>query len=167
MAHAGAGVALADGDAFGPLTAIATPGHAPDHLAFVAGGACFTGDAVLGEGSVFVAPDPGALTRLPRRPAAAARARRSTSSAPATGRRSPTRRPSSTPTSRTASTASAGSSPRSTTGCARSTRCSTASGPTCPPALRPAAAVTLAAHLDKLAEEGRLPAGVERPALGR
>jgi glyoxylase-like metal-dependent hydrolase (beta-lactamase superfamily II) len=32
-----------------------------------------------------------------------------------------------------------------------------------PPALRLAAAATLAAHLDKLAEEGRLPAGVERP----
>jgi hypothetical protein len=32
-----------------------------------------------------------------------------------------------------------------------------------PEALRPAAAVTLAAHLDKLAEEGRLPEGVERP----
>jgi hypothetical protein len=29
--------------------------------------------------------------------------------------------------------------------------------------LRPAAAVTLAAHLDKLEEEGRLPEGVERP----
>jgi glyoxylase-like metal-dependent hydrolase (beta-lactamase superfamily II) len=52
---------LRDGDRFGPLTAIATPGHAPDHLAFVAAGACFTGDAVLGEGSVFVAPDPGAM----------------------------------------------------------------------------------------------------------
>jgi beta-lactamase-like protein len=32
-----------------------------------------------------------------------------------------------------------------------------------PAVLRPAAAVTLAAHLDKLEEEGRLPAGVERP----
>ena len=32
-----------------------------------------------------------------------------------------------------------------------------------PAALRPAAAVTLAAHLDKLEEEGRLPDGVERP----
>ena len=32
-----------------------------------------------------------------------------------------------------------------------------------PQALRPAAAVTLAAHLDKLAEEDRLPDGVERP----
>jgi glyoxylase-like metal-dependent hydrolase (beta-lactamase superfamily II) len=48
-------VTLADGDTFGPLRAVAIPGHADDHLAFVAGGACFTGDAVLGTGSVFVA----------------------------------------------------------------------------------------------------------------
>jgi hypothetical protein len=34
-----------------------------------------------------------------------------------------------------------------------------------PPPLRPAAAVTLAAHLDKLVAEGRLPDGVERPSL--
>lgn len=34
-----------------------------------------------------------------------------------------------------------------------------------PPELRPVAAVTLAAHLDKLADEGRLPDGVTRPAL--
>ena len=45
---------LADGDAFGPLRALAIPGHADDHLVFVAGAAAFTGDAVLGEGSVFV-----------------------------------------------------------------------------------------------------------------
>jgi glyoxylase-like metal-dependent hydrolase (beta-lactamase superfamily II) len=32
-----------------------------------------------------------------------------------------------------------------------------------PAPLRPAAAVTLAAHLDKLADEGRLPDGVSRP----
>jgi glyoxylase-like metal-dependent hydrolase (beta-lactamase superfamily II) len=47
-------VVLADGDAFGPLRALAVPGHADDHLVFVAGGAAFTGDAVLGAGSVFV-----------------------------------------------------------------------------------------------------------------
>jgi glyoxylase-like metal-dependent hydrolase (beta-lactamase superfamily II) len=57
----GADVVLADGDLFGPLRAFATPGHATDHLAFVAGAACFTGDAVLGEGSVFVEGAPGAL----------------------------------------------------------------------------------------------------------
>ena len=56
-----ADVRLADGDAFGPLRVVATPGHATDHLAFVTGAACFTGDAVLAESSVFVAPDPGAL----------------------------------------------------------------------------------------------------------
>lgn len=54
-------VVLADGDGFGPLRAIATPGHAPDHLAFIAGSVGFTGDAVLGHGSVFIAPDPGAM----------------------------------------------------------------------------------------------------------
>ena len=54
-------VTLADGDGFGPLEAIATPGHSTDHLAFLAGRAALTGDAVLGEGSVFVAPEPGAL----------------------------------------------------------------------------------------------------------
>jgi hypothetical protein len=34
-----------------------------------------------------------------------------------------------------------------------------------PAALRPAAEATLAAHLDKLADEGRLPDGVERPEI--
>jgi glyoxylase-like metal-dependent hydrolase (beta-lactamase superfamily II) len=52
---------LRDGDAFGPFTAYHVPGHAPDHLVFVADGAAFTGDAVLGEGSVFIAPGGGGL----------------------------------------------------------------------------------------------------------
>jgi glyoxylase-like metal-dependent hydrolase (beta-lactamase superfamily II) len=51
-----------DGARIGPFEAIYTPGHAPDHFAFIAGSICFTGDAVLGEGSVFIAPDAGALT---------------------------------------------------------------------------------------------------------
>ena len=54
-------VTLGDGEAFGPLTAVPTPGHSPDHLALVAGPVCFTGDAVLGTGSVFVSPGPGSL----------------------------------------------------------------------------------------------------------
>jgi hypothetical protein len=34
-----------------------------------------------------------------------------------------------------------------------------------PPELRPAAAITLRAHLDKLRDEGRLPEGVELPEV--
>jgi glyoxylase-like metal-dependent hydrolase (beta-lactamase superfamily II) len=56
-----ADVALAGGIRIGPLEAVATPGHAADHFAFVGAGACFTGDAVLGAGSVFVSPEPGAM----------------------------------------------------------------------------------------------------------
>jgi glyoxylase-like metal-dependent hydrolase (beta-lactamase superfamily II) len=52
---------LGDGDSFGPLRALATPGHSTDHLAFVHARVGFVGDAVLGAGSVFIAPDPGAL----------------------------------------------------------------------------------------------------------
>jgi glyoxylase-like metal-dependent hydrolase (beta-lactamase superfamily II) len=44
----------ADGDVAGPLRVLALPGHSDDHLAFVAGDVAFTGDAVLGEGSAFV-----------------------------------------------------------------------------------------------------------------
>ena len=45
---------LADGDTVGPFDVLHVPGHADDHLVFVAGRHAFTGDAVLGEGSVFV-----------------------------------------------------------------------------------------------------------------
>ncbi len=61
-APVGAMPGLADGDSFGPFTALHVPGHAADHLVFVAGRVAFTGDAVLGEGSVFIAPDGGSLT---------------------------------------------------------------------------------------------------------
>jgi glyoxylase-like metal-dependent hydrolase (beta-lactamase superfamily II) len=46
-----------DGDVCGPLRVLALPGHSDDHLAFVAGPVAFVGDAVLGEGSVFVSAD--------------------------------------------------------------------------------------------------------------
>ena len=66
---------LADGDRAGPLEALATPGHAPDHLTYLFADLAFTGDAVLGEGSVFVAPDPGALAGYLDGAGAPARAR--------------------------------------------------------------------------------------------
>jgi glyoxylase-like metal-dependent hydrolase (beta-lactamase superfamily II) len=53
----GAMPGLRDGDSFGPLLALHVPGHAADHLVFVADRSAFTGDAVLGEGSVFVSGD--------------------------------------------------------------------------------------------------------------
>ena len=52
---------LGDGGEFGPFVALHVPGHALDHLVFVAAGAAFTGDAVLGAGSVFIAPGGGSL----------------------------------------------------------------------------------------------------------
>lgn len=51
------------GQAVGPFRAIATPGHAPDHVSLVtAGAACFAGDLVMGVGSVFIAPGEGSLS---------------------------------------------------------------------------------------------------------
>jgi glyoxylase-like metal-dependent hydrolase (beta-lactamase superfamily II) len=44
----------------GPLEVLPLPGHAEDHVVFVWREVCCTGDAVLGEGSVFVAGDMGA-----------------------------------------------------------------------------------------------------------
>ena len=57
----------ADGDVAGPLRVLALPGHSDDHLAFVAGRAAFVGDAVLGEGSVFVSADLAAYLDALRR----------------------------------------------------------------------------------------------------
>jgi glyoxylase-like metal-dependent hydrolase (beta-lactamase superfamily II) len=156
-------VMLADGDRAGPLEALATPGHAPDHLTYVlAGEIAFTGDAVLGEGSVFVAPDPGALAGylaglerlreldlalicpghgpLVDDPAAKLdeyvehrlARERALLAALAAGARS-------------------------------IDELLDAAWADAPAILRPAATVTLAAHLDKLADEDRLPHGVERP----
>ncbi len=52
----------ADGREHGGLRAIATPGHAPDHICLMsADGVCFSGDLVLGKGSTFVPPDGGSL----------------------------------------------------------------------------------------------------------
>jgi glyoxylase-like metal-dependent hydrolase (beta-lactamase superfamily II) len=154
---------LCTGATFGPLEAVATPGHAVDHLTFVLDGIAFTGDAVLGEGSVFIAPDPGALAGyldglrlllarelelicpghgpLVLDPAArlegylAHRADREQRllAAIASGKRSVD-------------------------------ELLDAAWSDAPAELRLAAAVTLTAHLDKLADEGRLPPGVERPA---
>jgi glyoxylase-like metal-dependent hydrolase (beta-lactamase superfamily II) len=51
-----------DGEEHGGLRALATPGHAADHVCLLtADRICFSGDLVLGEGSTFVPPDGGSL----------------------------------------------------------------------------------------------------------
>jgi glyoxylase-like metal-dependent hydrolase (beta-lactamase superfamily II) len=160
-----ADVRLVDGDAFGPFTAIATPGHAPDHLAFVAGDVAFTGDAVLGRGSVFVAPDPGAMrgylaalehlqglglaTICPGHGPLVEDAEAKLGEYLAHRR-----------AREDALVAALGDGVRSVDALLDRVWSDA------PSQLRPAATVTLAAHLDKLDEEGRLPDGVQRPELG-
>lgn len=153
---------LADGGRAGPFEALATPGHAPDHLTYVLGEIAFTGDAVLGEGSVFVAPDPGALAgylagleRL--------RGRELALICPGHGPlvEDPAAKLDEYVAHRLererALLAALAAGARSVDDLLE------AAWADAPPFLRPAATVTLAAHLDKLADEDRLPSGVERP----
>jgi glyoxylase-like metal-dependent hydrolase (beta-lactamase superfamily II) len=55
-------VSPSDGEERRGLRAVATPGHAADHICLLTeDGVCFSGDLVLGEGSTFVPPDGGSL----------------------------------------------------------------------------------------------------------
>ena len=153
---------LSDGGVFGPLEAVRTPGHAPDHLAYIAGTAALTGDAVLGEGSVFISPDPGALATYL---AALARLRERPLTVLCPGHGPPVFDPDAKLAEYIAHRldrerrliAALASGKRSATDLLDEAWSDVPAG------LRPAATVTLAAHLDKLADEGRLPEGVERP----
>jgi glyoxylase-like metal-dependent hydrolase (beta-lactamase superfamily II) len=60
----GAAVVLPEGgEEHGGLRAVATPGHAADHVAFLSpDGVCFSGDLVLGLGSTIVPPGGNSLT---------------------------------------------------------------------------------------------------------
>jgi glyoxylase-like metal-dependent hydrolase (beta-lactamase superfamily II) len=147
---------------FGPLFAVQTPGHSVDHLAFLYGDVGLTGDAVLGEGSVFIYPDPGALAGYL---AGLERLREYQLAIIAPGHGPPVR------------DVEAKLSQYISHRLDREQRLVAALADgnrsaqelldlvwdDAPPDLRPAAAATLAAHLDKLADEGRLPDGVERP----
>jgi glyoxylase-like metal-dependent hydrolase (beta-lactamase superfamily II) len=161
-ARGAADIRLAPGQAVGPLEPVPTPGHAPDHYAFVVGRAALTGDAVLGEGSVFIAPDPGALTGY-LDALRGLRARELDVLLPGHG--PPVDDPAAKldqyishrlDRERRLIAALAG-------GARTVDELLDEVWDDAPAALRPAAAVTLAAHLDKLADEGRLPDGVERP----
>ena len=158
-------VALAEGTRFGPFQALSTPGHAPDHFALIADGACFTGDAVLGDGSVFISPHPGAMSGYL---SALGRLRGRDDldvlcpgHGPSVwdvrgkldeyiGHRADRER---------RLVAALGEGARTVS------ELLDAAWPEVPDARRRFAAATLAAHLDRLEEEGALPAGVERPAF--
>jgi glyoxylase-like metal-dependent hydrolase (beta-lactamase superfamily II) len=51
----------AAGSTVGPFSAIATPGHAPDHVSLLWGRVLFSGDVLLGSGSVFVGGEEGSM----------------------------------------------------------------------------------------------------------
>ncbi|MGH2861723.1 MAG: MBL fold metallo-hydrolase [Solirubrobacteraceae bacterium] len=153
---------LQDGERYGPFEVVASPGHTPDHLVFVAGDLAFTGDAVLGEGSVFVSGQLGEYLGSLR----LLQARHLSLIAPGHG----------PVVDDPAAQLSAYIDHR----LARETALVTAlaSGKRtihdlldaawadAPEHLRPAAAITLEAHLEKLASERRLPPGVERGGGG-
>lgn len=158
-------VPLSEGARFGPFEAVATPGHSPDHFALVADGACFTGDAVLGDGSVFISPDPGAmsgylaaLTRLRMRkdfevlcPGHGPAVWDASSKLEEYVEHRLARE--------NALLSALGEGRRSVQDLLDAVWSDV------PAVLRPLATVTLAAHLDKLDDEQILPAGVERPKL--
>jgi glyoxylase-like metal-dependent hydrolase (beta-lactamase superfamily II) len=160
-------IALADGARVGPFTALATPGHAVDHFALISGGVCFTGDAVLGTGSVFISPYPGALSGYL---AALARLRLREDvevlcpghGPPVWDAQSKLEQYAAHRIDRENSLVAALGEGRRTVG-----ELLEAVWWDVPEHLRPAAEVTLAAHLDKLQEEDALPAGVERPSFER
>jgi glyoxylase-like metal-dependent hydrolase (beta-lactamase superfamily II) len=156
-------VLLSQGSDFGPLEAVSTPGHAPDHVAFIFGDAALTGDAVLGEGSVFIAPGGGGLAPYLE---GLARLRRRNPSLICPGHGPPVHDPGakldeyiSHRLDRERRLIAALAAGKWTTDELLDEVWDDA-----PASLRPVAAVTLAAHLDKLADEGRLPDGVQRPA---
>jgi glyoxylase-like metal-dependent hydrolase (beta-lactamase superfamily II) len=147
-------VRLVDGDTFGPLRALAVPGHADDHLVFVAGRVAFTGDAVLGEGSVFVA------SRLREYLDGLGRLRAMELALLCPGHGEPVTDPAARLDeliahrhAREAALVAA-----LDRGLRTRDELLDAAWPDAPPGLRDAAALSLEAHLGKLREEGRLPA---------
>jgi len=164
--HDSATRVIADGDHAGPLRAIAVPGHAPDHLCFAFADVCFTGDAVLGEGSVFIWPDPGALAGYLD---ALGRLRDERFALLACGHGEPVTDPETKLSGYIEHRLDRerGLLMALESGARTVDEMLDAAWPDAPEVLRPAAALTLAAHLDKLDDEGRLPAGVQRPQVPR
>ena len=144
----------------GPLEVLALPGHADDHVGFLWRDVCCTGDAVLGEGSVFVAGDMGAYLDALR----ALRARPLGLICPGHG--PPVLDPAAKLDGYLEHRLDREA--RLVAALAEGVRGDDALldrvWDDAPPNLRPAAALTMYAHLRKLGAEGRLPADVRAPA---
>jgi glyoxylase-like metal-dependent hydrolase (beta-lactamase superfamily II) len=152
-----ADVRLGDGDTFGPLRALAVPGHADDHLVLVAGPVAFTGDAVLGQGSVFV------QSRLREYIAGLERLRALAPELLCPGHGDPVQDADGRLAELLAHRAAREAALVAALERGLRTRDELldAAWADAPPALRGAAGLSLDAHVNKLHEEGRLPDGVE------
>ncbi len=152
------------GEEAGPLEVLALPGHSSDHLAFAFGDVVFTGDAIFANSSVFISPGPGSLAGYlaalnnlaDRGPAVLAPGHGPLIKDPK-GRIGEQVAHRLERERRLVDAIAAGNN-------------SVASllaevWDDVPEMLLPAATVTLAAHLDKLDDEERLPDGVERPDI--
>jgi glyoxylase-like metal-dependent hydrolase (beta-lactamase superfamily II) len=148
-----ADVVLRGGEQLGPLEVVALPGHADDHVVFLRGRVAFTGDAVLGEGSVFV------QSHLREYLAGLERLRALDLELLYPGHGEPVTAPVARLSElidhrRAREAALVAALDRGLRG---DDELLAAAWPDAPPHLREIAALSLAAHLEKLREEGRLP----------
>jgi glyoxylase-like metal-dependent hydrolase (beta-lactamase superfamily II) len=143
----------------GPFTALATPGHSADSVCLLMGRACFTGDTVLGEGSVFIAPGEGSLSAYLD---SLRRLRELDLELLCPGHGPYVRDPAAKLDEYIAHRLDRERRLLEALDAGLRTRDELldAAWPDAPPNLRAAAALTLAAHLEKLGEEGRLPSDV-------
>jgi glyoxylase-like metal-dependent hydrolase (beta-lactamase superfamily II) len=158
-------VLLAEGERIGPFDAVAAPGHSADSFALITRGACFTGDAVLGEGSVFITPHPGAMAQYLL---ALERLRLRDDFdviCPGHGPVVPDAKGKLQEYLEHRLDRERALTQALAEGLRGEGELLDAVWADVPESLRGLARVTLAAHLDKLADEGALPAGVERPTL--
>jgi glyoxylase-like metal-dependent hydrolase (beta-lactamase superfamily II) len=150
-----------DGEEVGPFRAIATPGHSPDSVCLLAGGICFTGDTVLGSGSVFIAPGEGSLSAYLE---SLRRLRGLELEVLCPGHGPYVWDPAAKLDEYIAHRLARESALVAALDAGLRSRDELldAAWSDAPPELREFAALSLASHLEKLAEEGRLPEGVER-----
>ena len=164
LAKVGGDVPVARSGELGPLRAVPTPGHTADHVAWIAGAVLFSGDAVLGEGSSILTPDPGALRGYLD---ALARLRGAGFEVLLPGHGPVVDDPDAKLTEYIDHRLDRER--RLVAGLEEGRRTIDelldAAWGDVADFMRPAAAISMAAHLDKLDEEGRLPDGVERPEI--